>query len=171
MKRFCKTLWEKVINFLKTSNLKKRFCYKQLKYFTYGKLRKTLSFTRDSQEVYIMLLGDLSFQTVEKTHTEKTSELSPQTHYEKRKRGKPYIKDSGDFINKIKNIPEGEISITADVVGLFCSIRHEAGLNALPEALDDRENNHISTENLLKMAEFVLKTITSNLMVKLKNSC
>ena len=35
--------------------------------------------------------------------------------------GKPYIKDTGDFLNKIKNInaiPENSILVTADVVGL-----------------------------------------------------
>ena len=75
-------------------------------------------------------------------------------------KGKSYIKDSGDFINKIKslqNIPEGAILVTADVVGLYPSIPHEAGLKALREALDNRENKQIPTENLLKMAEFVLK--------------
>ena len=75
-------------------------------------------------------------------------------------RGKSYIKDSGDFINKIKNlqnIPEGVILVTSDVVVLFPSIPHEAGLNAFREALDNKENKHIPTDNLLKMAEFVLK--------------
>ena len=47
--------------------------------------------------------------------------------------------------------------LTADVVGLYLSIPHEAGLNALWEALDNRGNKQIPTDNLLKMAEFVLK--------------
>ena len=67
-------------------------------------------------------------------------------------RGKSYIKDSSDFINKIKslqNIPEGAVLVTTDVVGLYPSIPHEAGLKALTEALDNRENKHIPTENLL----------------------
>ena len=51
-------------------------------------------------------------------------------------KGKSYIKNSGDFINKItiENIPEGAILVTADVVGLYPSIPHEAGLK---EALDN----------------------------------
>ena len=76
-------------------------------------------------------------------------------------RGKSYIKDSGDFINKIKslhNIPKSVILLTADVVGLQPSIPHEAGLKALREALNNRENKQIPTENLLKMAVFVLKS-------------
>ena len=51
-------------------------------------------------------------------------------------RGKSYIKNSGDFINKIKNlqnIPEGAKLVTADEVGLYPSIPREAGLKALRE--------------------------------------
>ena len=47
--------------------------------------------------------------------------------------------------------------VTAEVVGLYPSIPHKAGLNAFREALDNRENKHIPTDNLLKMAEFILK--------------
>ena len=51
-----------------------------------------------------------------------------------------YIKDSGDFIGKIKNladIPDGAVLVTADVVGLHPSIPHQAGFEALKKALDD----------------------------------
>ena len=92
--------------------------------------------------------------------TEKASEFLDYHLKPIIQRGKSYIKDSGDFINKIKsvqNIPEGAILVTADVVGLYPSIPHEAGLKALKEALDNRENKQIPTENLLKMAEFALK--------------
>ena len=71
-----------------------------------------------------------------------------------------YIKDSGDFIRKIKNlidIPEGAILVTADVVGLYPIIPHQAGLETLKKALDERENKFISTNDLVNMAEFVLK--------------
>ena len=71
-----------------------------------------------------------------------------------------YIKDSGDFIRKIKNltdIPEGWISVAADVVGLYQSIPHQAGLEALKKAIDEKENKFISTVNIVKKAEFVLK--------------
>ena len=71
-----------------------------------------------------------------------------------------YIKDSGDFINKTKNlstIPDNVILVTADVVGLYPSIPHEAGLRALREALDKQDKKCIPTEDLVKMAEFALK--------------
>ena len=53
-----------------------------------------------------------------------------------------YIKDSGDFIWEIKNltdIPEGAILVTSHVVSLYPSIPHQAGLEALKKALDERE--------------------------------
>ena len=61
-----------------------------------------------------------------------------------------YIKDSRDFLKKIKqirNLPEDSILVTADVVGLYPSIPHELGLKALGKALEK-----ISTDDLIKLA-------------------
>ena len=54
--------------------------------------------------------------------------------------GGSYIKHSNDFKSKIKNIdiPNDALLVTADVVGLYPSIPHEAGLSALREAFDKR---------------------------------
>ena len=55
-----------------------------------------------------------------------------------------YIRDSNDFINKIKNlknIPSNSILVTADVAGLYSSIPHKSGLNAINEALENRARN------------------------------
>ena len=71
-----------------------------------------------------------------------------------------YIKDSGNFIKKIKNIGtilKYSILVTADIVGLYPSIPHEAGLKALERTLNNRTNKKVSTEDLVKTAEFVLK--------------
>ena len=71
-----------------------------------------------------------------------------------------YIKDSGDFIEKIKSIstiPDDAILVTADVVGLYSSIPHELGLEALDVDLEKREPIQISTSDLAKMAKFVLQ--------------
>ena len=71
-----------------------------------------------------------------------------------------YIKDSGNFIEKIKrisNILDDAISVTADIVGLYPSIQHELGIKALEEALEKRESIQISTSDLVKMAKFVLQ--------------
>ena len=47
--------------------------------------------------------------------------------------------------------------ITSDVVGLYPSIPHDADLETLRKALDNRKNKKISNDGLTKMAEFVLK--------------
>ena len=73
--------------------------------------------------------------------------------------GASYIKDTTDFPDKIKNlrVPEDAFLVTADVVGLYPNILQEAGLKSLKEALDRRREKKTSTEDLVKMAEFVLK--------------
>ena len=67
-----------------------------------------------------------------------------------------HIKDSGDFIRKLKNIdhiPQDATMVTAIIVGLYPSISHDSSLEALRKALDNRENKKISTDDLIKMAE------------------
>ena len=74
--------------------------------------------------------------------------------------GKSYIRDSGHFLEKIKNIstlPENAVLVAADVVGLYPIIPHQADLSALKEALENRSAKKIPTETLIKLAEFVLK--------------
>ena len=86
--------------------------------------------------------------------------------------GWSYVKDSGDFIRKLKNIdhiPQDTIMVTADVAGLYPSIPHDAGLEALRKLLDNRENNKISIDDLTKMIEFVLKTAVLDLMERSRN--
>ena len=94
------------------------------------------------------------------TPTEKVSEFSDHHLKPVMQEGESYIKDTGNFLNKIKNInaiPENAILVTADVVGLYPSIPHQAGLEALREALDKRKTHKVPTSKLIKMAEFVLK--------------
>ena len=86
--------------------------------------------------------------------------------------GWSYIKDSGDFIKKLKNIdhiPQDAIMVTVDVAGLYPSIPHDSGLETLKKVLDNRENKKISTDDLTKMAEFVLKNNYFELNGKVKN--
>ena len=71
-----------------------------------------------------------------------------------------YIKDSRDFLKKVKHleqIPDGAILVTADVVGLYPSIPHKAGLETLRRRLNERGTPEIPTEDMVQMAEFVLK--------------
>ena len=47
--------------------------------------------------------------------------------------------------------------MTADLEGLYSSIPHKAGLKALKNALEKREQKHIPTEKLITMTEVLLK--------------
>ena len=72
--------------------------------------------------------------------------------------GWSYIKDSGDFLKKIRNvgnIPENAILVTTDAVGLYPNIPHNAGFKALSNMLEEMEHKSVSTDDLVKMARFV----------------
>ena len=47
--------------------------------------------------------------------------------------------------------------VTADVVGLYPNIPHQACLEGLREALDKRETHKVSMVKVVKMAEFILE--------------
>ena len=94
------------------------------------------------------------------TPTEKISEFLDHILKPVMQESWSYIKDSGDFLKKVKHlgpIPDGAILVTADVVGLYPSIPHKAGLEALRRRLNKRETFEIPTEDIVQMAEFVLK--------------
>ena len=94
------------------------------------------------------------------TPTEKVSELLDNQLKPVMREGMSYIKDSNDFMHKIrdlKNIPKDALLVTADVVGLYPSIPHEAGRQALKEVLERRKDKKILTNDLVKMAAFFLK--------------
>ena len=56
-------------------------------------------------------------------------------------------------------MPDGAILVTADVVGLYPSIPHNAGLETLRRRLNERETSEIPTNDIVQTAEFVLKNI------------
>ena len=76
------------------------------------------------------------------------------------KSGKWYVKDTGDFLEKIKSIgriPEDAFLVVADIVGLYPIILHHAGLKALYKKLEERSDKIVPSADLVGMAEFVLK--------------
>ena len=63
------------------------------------------------------------------------------------------------FLERIKNmrsVPDNAMLVTADVVGLYSSIPHSAGLNSSKKAFENRVNKQIPTNDLVNMAKFVL---------------
>ena len=91
--------------------------------------------------------------------TEKASEFLDFHLKSVMKNGASYIKDSNDFMNKVKNIEisSDAVLVTADIIGLYPSITHKVCLKAFRNTLENRNYEEIPTENLLKMAEIVLK--------------
>ena len=156
-------------------NLKKKeiITEKELKYFTI-EFKKAANLGK----LYLLLKIHQRLENVPGrpvisncgTPTEKVSEFLDSQLKPVMQSSQSYIKDSGDFIKKIKNIgaiPKDSILVTADVVGLYPSVSHEAGLRALEKAPNSRTNKNVSTEDLVKMAKFVLKNNYFELTVKL----
>ena len=71
-----------------------------------------------------------------------------------------YIKDTGDFLQKIKHLSKilkGAILLTADIVELYPNIPHGLGLQSLKKRLNETGICKVPTEEIISMAEFVLK--------------
>ena len=94
------------------------------------------------------------------TPTEKVSEFLDFHLKPVMMEGKSYVKDTGHFLEKLRElgrVPENSILVTADVVGLYPSIPHNDGMQALHQKLENRQDKTISSEDLMAMTEFVLK--------------
>ena len=73
--------------------------------------------------------------------------------------GNSYIRKSIHFLERIRNIHsvlDNAMLVTADVVGLYPSIPHSAGLHSLKKALEKQFNKQIPTSDFVKMAKLVL---------------
>ena len=73
--------------------------------------------------------------------------------------GSSYDKDTTDFQYEIENlcVPRDTFLVAADIAGLYPNIPLEAGLKSLKEVLGSIREKNISTEDLVKKAEFALK--------------
>ena len=94
------------------------------------------------------------------TPTEKVSEFLDNQPKPPMREGMSYIKDSNDFMHKIrdlKDIPKNALLDTADVVGLYPSIPHDAGVQVLNDVLERKKNKQIIKNDLVIMTAFVLK--------------
>ena len=72
---------------------------------------------------------------------------------------KSYIRDTTDFLNKIKNLetlPHNAMLVTLDVRSLYSNIKHNEGLNSLQESLDNRIDKTPPTKVLITLMNHVL---------------
>ena len=70
-----------------------------------------------------------------------------------------YVKDTNHFLSMLAGlgeIPGDALLCTVDVVGLYPSIPHDEGLEAMRHALSSRQNPGVSTGSLVNLARVVL---------------
>ena len=74
-----------------------------------------------------------------------------------------YLQDSPDFLREIENlnktkiIEQWVILVSIDVSGLYTNIPQPEGLDAVGDALEDREDKRIPSDFIVKLVELVLK--------------
>ena len=70
------------------------------------------------------------------------------------------LEDTRDFlyrIEQLQNIIEATLPVSLDVVGLYPHIPHDEGLQVMKKYLDKREDESVTSVNLYKLVEIVLK--------------
>ena len=161
--RILRDLVEKSNKMFRSLKSQGKITEKELKYFTYEYQKAT-----NLGKMYLLpkihkRLSNVPGRPVISncgTPTEKVSEFLDFQLKPVMQSSKSYIKDSGDFIRKIKDIhyiPSNAILVTADVVGYILQFPTILDLKALKNILDKRKNENKSTADLIKMTEFVLK--------------
>ena len=148
----------------KSNKIFKRLCShkliseKELKYFTYNlrKLPISGNYTFCLRHKCLSAVPGRPVISNCGTPTEKVSEYLDYILKPIMQDSWSYIKDSGDSFKKSKNIgkiPGGAILVTADIIGLYPSRSHWAGF----EKLSEKDSPKVPTEDILRMADFVLK--------------
>ena len=95
------------------------------------------------------------------SHSSKISEYVDMTLQPIVKNMKSYVRDTSDFIRKLKTIdvvPEGSFLVSLDVRALYTNIPHEEGLSAVKKSM---EKNGLETKKSL-ILNFLLLILTCN---------
>ena len=74
---------------------------------------------------------------------------------------KSYIKNTRDFINKIKRmteLPAESILVTMNVRSLYTNIPHREGINTVATSLENVKDTQISTRVIIKFLSLILYT-------------
>ena len=136
---------------------------KELKYFSF-EYKKTTNFGKLYllPEIHKCLKNVLGRPAISNcgTPTEKVSEFLDHHFKPVMQSGWSYIRDSGGFLKKIKNVSNisaNAISVRSDVVGLYPKIPDNAGLKSLSNMLEARKHKAVSTEDVVKMTRFFFR--------------
>ena len=75
---------------------------------------------------------------------------------------KNYLKDTPDFLRYVEHLNQTEsfensLIVTIDVIGLFTNIPEHDGIEAVKEALEERQDDKINREFLIRILEFILQ--------------
>ena len=91
--------------------------------------------------------------------TEKISQLTDIVLRPFAQKGKSFIKDTPDFIEKIKDLRlnENEWLVSMDVTNLYTNIPHHEGIRVVSETIKQRGNELPSNEMIIKMLSLILK--------------
>ena len=74
-----------------------------------------------------------------------------------------FLQDTPDFLRAIENLnengplPDNSIIVTIDLSALYTNIPQDEGIEAVTEALQERNNKDVPTEFIIRMLEIVLK--------------
>ena len=151
---------EKSNNIFESLKTMKLIAEEELKYFTY-KYKTATNFEKMFllQERLLSVYGRPVVSNCG-THTEKAFLFIDHHLQPIMTSGMFYIKNTNGFLSKLKNlkkVPDNAILVPADAVVLYHSIPHNEDLEVLKEQLDNFDEKSIPIEDLIKMAEFVLK--------------
>ena len=89
-----------------------------------------------------------------KSHTSQISKYVDHHIQPLAKNLRSYVKDTTDFINKIKNVgtvPKGAYLVSMDVCSLYTNIPNDEGHEALRESLDKMKGNRVPPKSLLHL--------------------
>ena len=161
-KQFFRTNLLKAIEFLRAFTYANVFCYREKTFYDFKKTTATgkLYLLPKIQKWLHNVPGRPIISNCG-TPTEKVSEFLDFHLKPLMRSGCSHLRDSGDFIDKLKRIgkvPESSFLVTADMVGLYPSIPYKEGILALKSKLEEQTASKIPTNNLVKLADFAFKS-------------
>ena len=120
--------------------------------------QERLCFTSYLKYTKTVTLEDLLFLLLT-VHTSNISSFVDYHIQDSAKSLKSYVKDTTDFINKTSNsgeLPEESYLVTMDVKALYMNIPNDEGLLALKKALDQKQNQSMTSKVIVTLMSLIL---------------